>query len=77
MQDWIKENFWPLLIAILTIGSTYTLYGYRISTLEKRADDADTKIAALQDSNNTIFIDIEGIQKDVEYIRLQVDKIVK
>lgn len=77
MKDWFVKNWWSLLIALLTLSSTYTMYGYRLDQLEKRVDKHDTQITQLQDLSNQAAVTLAKIQKDIEYIRLRVDQIVK
>lgn len=75
MQDWLKQNWWGLAIAATTLISTYTLYGYRLDNLEKRSDMQLNRIQTLESTNLTNVIALAQIQKDIEYIRKQVDKL--
>lgn len=75
MQEWFKQNAWALIIAVTTIVSTFTLYGYRISALETRLDSTDGSVKSLQDTSVATQISLARIQTDIEYIRKQVDKI--
>lgn len=77
MKDWIIKNWWSLILALLTVSSTYTMYGYRISQLEKSVAVHSELIIELQRSSNDANVNLAKIQKDIEYIRLQVDKIVR
>lgn len=76
MIDWVKQNLWSLIIGLMVITSTYTLYGYRISSLEKRIDAVDQQIATLTSGNVTTQISLAQIQTKLEYITLQLNKIV-
>jgi uncharacterized coiled-coil protein SlyX len=76
MNDWLRQNSWALLIASLTLVSTWTLYGYRISALEAQTDKNSELIASLSDSGVQTQIGIARIQTDIEYIKLQLAKLV-
>jgi len=77
MKEWLQKNWWSVIIALITISSTYTMYGYRLGELEKKAEAQQVEITALQNSSNDTAVGLARIQKDIEYIRLQVDRIVK
>lgn len=76
MNEWIKQNLWAVLIAAVTIVSTWTLYGYRISALEVEVDKNTRAISSLTDSGVQTQIGIARIQTDIEYIKLQLAKLV-
>lgn len=76
MNDWLTKNWHSLLIAFVTLMSTFALYGYRIDALEKRNDIQDAKIEVLADSNIQTQIDIAKIQKDIEFIRIQLSRVL-
>lgn len=73
-MKWLKDNAVSLIIAGLTLVSSFTLYGYRIGELEKRADATDQQIASLTSGNVSIQISLARIQTDIEYIKVQLDK---
>lgn len=75
IMDWLKNNAWSLAIAVVTLISTFTLFGYRIDALEKRADATDQQIATLTSGNVTTQIALAQIQTKLEYITVQLDKI--
>lgn len=77
LMNWLKDNTWPLIIGLLTITSTYTLYGFRISALEKRSDAIDQQIATLTSGNVTTQIALAQIQTKLEYISVQLNRIVQ
>lgn len=75
IMDWLKQNAASLIIAAITLISTFSLYGYRIGALEKRADATDQQIATLTSGNVTTQIALAQIQTKLEYITQQLDKI--
>lgn len=70
MDDFLKRNAASLIIAVLGVVASFAVYGYRIESLESRVD-------TLQATTLESQITLEGIKKDIEYIRLQVDRIVR
>lgn len=76
-MSWVKQNAASLIIGLISLLSGFTLYGYRIDQLEKRADVTDQQIATLTSGNVTIQISLARIQTDIEYMKLQLDKITR
>lgn len=76
MKLWLQEHAWSLTIAAATIISTFTLYGYRITALEKRDDAIDQQIATLTSGNVTTQVALAQIQTKLEYITEQLNKLV-
>lgn len=66
---------WGLVIAAATLISTYTLYGYRISALEKQVNENSAQIASINSNWVQVQISLTKLQTDIEYIKLQIDKI--
>lgn len=75
-MEWLKEHAWSLTIASVTLVSTFTLYGYRIDSLEKRDDAIDQQIATLNSGSVTTQIALAKLQVDIDYIKKQIDKII-
>lgn len=76
MQNWLKDNGVSLLIALTTFASTYAVYGYRLGALEARVDRQGTAISAIQNTTVDTQISLAKIQTDIEYIKVQLNKIV-
>lgn len=70
MNEWIQRNAWSLAIAFIGIAVSFSLYGYRIDVVEKKVADLQT-----ESTKNQILL--EGIRKDIEYIRIEVTKLAK
>lgn len=68
---------WGLIIAAITMTSSYALYGYRITELEKHAADIDQQIATLTSGSVTAQISLAQINTKLEYITLQLNKLVQ
>ena len=77
MNDWLKQNTWALLIACVTMVSTWTLYGARIAALEDEVSQNTAAISKINDTSVQTQVDIAKIQTDIEYIKLQINKLVK
>lgn len=75
MSDWLQKNAVSIAIALTTLISTYAVYGYRLSAVEARQDRQGTAISSLQDNNTKTLITLTAIQKDIEYIKVQLSKI--
>lgn len=80
MTDWLKNNAWALVIALMTLVSTYTLYGYRLDRLEAQTHDNTVAISTITtnvDKNNLqTQVALAKIQTDIEYIKTQLNKLV-
>lgn len=77
MQKFIQENSVTLIIAIIGVVSTYSLYGYRISDLEKQTAANQAAIAALNTQQNQINVQLGQIQVDLTYIKASIDRLIK
>lgn len=77
MNYWLKSNGISLVVAIVTIISTYAVYGYRISALEARVDRQGTAITDIRNSTTETQISLAKIQTDIEYIKMTLDKLTK
>lgn len=75
LTEWLQKNSWTLIIAGVTIASSYALYGYRITQLENRESAMETKFQQTQNAQQQDAITLAVIQKDIEYIKLQVNRI--
>lgn len=78
MTDWIKNNIWAISISLITIVSTYAIYGYRITQLEARAQELETDIeviheittnlAVIKEKTENIEADIKEMKEDLKAI---------
>lgn len=75
INEWLKSNLWGLIIAAVTLTSTYSVYGFRISALENRADAQAQKIQTLSDGSVATQVALARIQTDIEYIKVKVDRL--
>lgn len=80
-MDWLKTNAWALVIALVTLVTTFSLYGYRINALEAAVTANQTSnlrsISKLNDQSVQVQVSLAKIQTDIEYIKVQIDKITK
>lgn len=74
MTDWLKNNLWGLIIAAVTLSSTYVLYGYRITALENRVSMIEAHESKLDDTAVQTQITLAKIQTDIEYIKEQLSR---
>lgn len=75
MTEWLKNNLWSLVIAIVTMTSMYTLYGAQISDLQRRTQNNADAIKTVQAQENTNNVILAEIQKDIEYIKVELNRI--
>lgn len=76
MKDWLKQNGWAIALVVASLIYNYASNGYRLDTLEKRADATDQQIASLNTGSIQTQIALAKIQVDIDYIKLQLNKIV-
>lgn len=81
MNDFLKNNAMSLVIAGLTLASTYAVYGYRLTALEDRQNRQGVVIQQMQtsqtDQNVATQIALAKIQTQLEYMTIQINKILK
>jgi hypothetical protein len=79
-QDWLVKNAWSLIIAIVTLVSTYAIYGYRVGELEAQAQEIDLKLVAIQKLSEDVAVmnaHIINISSDVDEIKVDVKELTK
>lgn len=67
MNDWLLKN-WQFAAAIATVVAAFSLLQYRVNV-------HDGQITTLQAQSQNNQIVLAQIQKDIEYIKLQVSKL--
>lgn len=70
-SDWLQRNLWSLVIAGITLVSTYSLYGYRIVQLEAKAEEMSETMRTL----NVIQQDIAVIKNNTEHVQNEIAEI--
>lgn len=76
MNNWLKENAISIIIAAVTLISTYAVYGYRLQADEAQLNRQADAITALQQGDTTTQVALAKIQTDIEYIKEQLAQIV-
>lgn len=66
---------WSLVIAAVTLISTFTVYGYRLDAVEKQVAANSTAITQLDQNNNQTAVTLAKIQTDIEYIKVAIDRL--
>ncbi len=77
MSEWLQKNGVSIAIALTTLISTYAVYGYRLEALEARVDRQGTTINDIRNSNVDTQVALAKIQTDIEYIKVQLNKLVQ
>ncbi len=75
MNSWIKDNAVSIAIALVTMVSTYAIYGYRIGALEVQAQQMQETINTSNQVEVQIQISLAHLQSDTQYIKEQVTAI--
>lgn len=75
IMNWLKENAISLVIAAVTLVSTFSFYGYRIDALEKHAEVTDQQVATLISGSVSTQVSLAQIQTKLEYISVQLNKL--
>jgi hypothetical protein len=75
MNDWLKNNLWSIIIAVVTMISTFSLYGYRITALEKQTEQNAAAIAVISTQQNVINVQLAQISTDIQYIKVNIDRL--
>jgi hypothetical protein len=77
-RDYISKPeinlFLSIIIPLLAVAVTYGIYTARIDHLEKLVGGLQITYAEQQKTNEQIQIRLAELQKDVSYIRLEIDK---
>ena len=68
-------NFWmPLILTLLSVAVTYGMWTTKLSALETNDNKQDVRIEVIEKSYTDIRVTLAEIQRDISYIRKQVDK---
>ena len=76
VTEWLQKNAWSLAIGAITLISTFTIYGYRLDSIEKQTELNRADIISIQQTNNQNAVALAQIQKDIEFIKFQLSKLV-
>lgn len=76
MNEWLKSNAWSLIIAGITLISTFSLYGYRIDDLDKQINEQKAAIAVLNTQQNAVNVQLAQIATDINYIKSSLDRVL-
>ena len=77
MENWLKNNWWSLLIALVTVVSTWAVYGYKLNLFEKILESNTTRIHTLEMSDSDFKVTLAEIKKDIDYIKVGIDKLTQ
>lgn len=75
IPDFIQKNAWGIAIAGITLVSTYTLYGYRISALEAQTKEMQSTINTSSAVEIQIQLSLVKLQTDMTYVKKAVEKL--
>lgn len=76
MGGWIRQNGISIVIAVCTLVSTYAVYGYRLTAIEDKVEQQELTISEIRSNNQNTQIALVKIQVDIEYIKIQLNKLV-
>jgi len=70
----VKE-YWPLIVALAIIVSTWATIGLRLDALEVQADKTEIRIQTVDDRTTTIQVALRGIDSDLQWIKLALEEL--
>lgn len=74
--DFLFRNAWALILVVASVVGQWAVFGVRLDNLEDRVSANAEAIEAPQDQANATALDIAQIQKDIEYMRMKLDRII-
>lgn len=77
MSEWIKNNLWSIIITVVGVAVTFSLYGYRIDNLEKDVAEARAQIQVLNTQQTQVQVQLAQIGTDVLYIKASLDRLLR
>lgn len=77
MSDWLRNNSWALIMIVVSLVASYSVASYKIGELEKKIEDNSIRLSAVEASETNYRVTVAQIQKDIEFIRYQLSKLVK
>lgn len=76
--NWLKNNSWAIIFALVSFVSTYSLLMYRIDALEAQSNSNTTEIeenySEIKDDLEVLKIQNAVMQTDITYIKEQVSR---
>lgn len=75
MNDWLRDNGWSIIIAIVGVSSTFLLYGFRLEALEKEVTEQRIDIVRIDTQQNAINVQLAEIARDIQYIKVNIEEI--
>lgn len=80
MDEWFAKNSWSIIIALVTLVSTYSIYGYKINQLEAQASEISENMKIIQEILQNVAVistKIESVEGDIEEIKQEVKEVNK
>lgn len=65
-----------IIIGLVTLISSYAVFGTKLENLSQRVDRQGSAISQLQTSNTDTLVALARIQTDIDYIKIQINKLV-
>ncbi len=56
MNEWLVKNSWPLIISMLTLVGTYSIYGYRLTQLEAQAQELEDNMEVIHEILQSVAV---------------------
>jgi len=80
MQEFLQKNAVTLLISVITLVATFSAtsarYESRISSLEEDVKESKEAITQLNAATIATQVQLAKISSDLEYIKVQINRIV-
>ncbi len=74
-MEWFKGNLATILISLSGVVGTFAVSNYRISNLEEDKAELSLRVRALESQNGDVRVTLEGMSKDIGYIKDSLDKL--
>lgn len=76
LMEFLTRNAWALGLVASSLVAQWAILGYRIEANEQRVGVLENRIGVVEEATNRNDVALASIQKDIEYIRLKLDRII-
>lgn len=76
LGDFLARNAWAIILVTVSVVAQWAVFGVRLENIEERTKSSEEAIVNLQASTNAYAVSIAEIQRDIQYIRLKLDRII-
>ena len=77
LNDFFAKNALSIIIAVVGVISSYAIYGYKLTALEAQVVENKETIAELENQNVDVQVQLAQIATDIQYIKANIERILK